>query len=380
MNLAASQLFRPLLIHPFFLLVIGLISGIFIQYWLILPIQVAYMVSLITLLVGFFIRFPALSWYAFIASASFGFSIGSYRIHKQYTQQQFKIDQICNKKIDCIGKVVDLQISHDRSTKSRITLNITQFKDSSEGYWCACDANIFIYCKKQPIDLQIGDTITLQSITARHTENNTSFNHYLLKEDVVATIFLHNATYKKLQESNTNITNWLYAQRDTLVNRLRNKFSNSSLALFTSLFLGNRSEEKEEQGRIAQQSKNWGTSHHLARSGLHLVIFIYLLAMLLRLLPISLFAKECLLLILCIIYHIFSWSSVSFLRAFITFLCYKLCTLLGLPSHILHILTIACAIILIFNPIQLFFLDFQLSFGLTFILAWFNAAYQGKTA
>lgn len=374
----ASPLLLPLFLHPLFVLVLGLIAGIFVKH-----LETPHLVTTSFAIAAFsIIAYGAHQnysrWHLFALCGLLGVTIGFYRMHYQVAKQQHMIAQLCNKRIDCLGTITDLQISHDYATKNRITLNIKKFKACSDSSWMHCDANVFIYCKTQPSDLRIGDTLFLESIILRHNERNKLFNNYLLKEDIAATAFLQKATYSVTHRSEGGFGSWIHTQREFMIDRLRNRLSSITLALFTSLFLGNRNEQKQEQERVAQQSKNWGTSHHLARSGLHLVIFIYLLILLLRFLPISLFAKEYLLLTLCVIYHIFSWSSISFVRAFITFVCYKLCTLLGFPSHILHVLTITTALILIYNPIQLFFLDFQLSFGLTFILAWFNAAYLGK--
>lgn len=376
MNLA-SRLFFPLFLHPFFILVIAFIVGIFIQ----LTFSPLIFISLAPALIGaIFYFYPGAlaEWRMFIFCALCGFSLGSYRLHEQRKHQNTIIQELCNKEIDCVGYISDLQISHDRKVKNRITLEIRHYRPVGTQEWIPIEAAIFLYSRRPPTDCAVGDTIQLDSITFKHGNSNPAFNNYLLKEGICATAFAQQATFKIVAQPAWGVRNWLHQQRVGLVDRLRNRFSHATLALFTSLFLGNRTEEKQEQEIIAQQSKNWGTSHHLARSGLHLVIFIYLLASLLRFLPMSLFAKEILLLTLCIIYHLFSWSSVSFLRAFITFLFYKTCTLLKFPSHVLHILTLACGLILFTNPMQLFFLDFQLSFGLTFTLAWFNAAYRGK--
>ena len=69
---------------------------------------------------------------------------------------------------------------------------------------------------------------------------------------------------------------------------------------------------------------------------------------------------------LSILYFILSWPSISFIRAFLIFLFTKYCNLHRHPTHFMHILLLTCCIVLLINPLQLFFLDFQLSFFLTF--------------
>jgi predicted membrane metal-binding protein len=373
----ASRILLPLFIHPLFIFVLTMLCGICIQFTCLPHIAIA---SIPLALAIAFFMFPGrfFEWRIIIFCALSGFSLGAIRLHQQTTQHACAVEDLCNKPIDCMGIITDLQISQSKQQKHRITLSLSHYRDalSAQPNWTSIEASVFIYTRKAPTDCAVGDTTILENINFKRTNSNPSFNNYLLKEGIAATAFLQNATLKRVGRPSFEIQAWIHRQKTNLVNRLRNRFSQGTFALFTSLFLGNRTEEKKEQELIAQQSKNWGTSHHLARSGLHLVIFIYLLHSLLRFLPISLLAKEVLLLLLCIIYHLFSWSSISFMRAFLTFLFYKMCTLLRFPSHVLHVLTLACGLILFTNPMQLFFLDFQLSFGLTFTLAWFNAAYQ----
>ncbi len=74
-------------------------------------------------------------------------------------------------------------------------------------------------------------------------------------------------------------------------------------------------------------------------------------------------------------YHLFCAQLVKhflYARALYTFILYKICILHKRPSHLVYLLSLVCFFVLLDNPMQLFFLDFQLSFTLTFALAWFN--------
>ena len=131
---------------------------------------------------------------------------------------------------------------------------------------------------------------------------------------------------------------------------------------------------------FAHSFRQWGISHYLARSGLHLTIFTFIWLMLFRLFPFSFFFKQLFMLLLCSIYLVFSWSSISFLRAFYSFFLYTICNICKIPIHFLHILTLVTLYVAICNPIQIFFLDFQLSFALTFALALIANLYPTKQA
>ena len=140
--------------------------------------------------------------------------------------------------------------------------------------------------------------------------------------------------------------------------------------MFCSLFLGESNQNKNFIEKEKLKFKVWGIVHHLARSGLHLAIFILCWVFLLHFLPLSFMVKHLFLLIISLIYFFLSTPSISFIRAFHLFLLFTLSSLLKVPMTAFHAIILSSLITLLYNPYQLFFLDFQLSFYLTFCLAW----------
>ena len=145
--------------------------------------------------------------------------------------------------------------------------------------------------------------------------------------------------------------------------------------LFSAIFLGKKN-KTQTYDKSKDQFKIWGISHYLARSGLHLVIFIMIWHLILCLFPIPFRWKQSILIALALIYALLSWSSVSFIRALTVFMLYKIATIFEIQMHIVHSITLACLFTLLYNPAHLFFLDFQLSFALTFALAWLANSYN----
>ena len=119
--------------------------------------------------------------------------------------------------------------------------------------------------------------------------------------------------------------------------------------------------------------KWWGLSHYLARSGLHLVIIASIWFILLSIFKVPYLLKNLISAVFIISYHLLTWPSIPFIRSIIVFILYKLCIFFDLQINSLHLLNLTCFIILLFNPFQLFFLDFQLSFGLTYALIWISS-------
>ncbi|MGC2310785.1 MAG: ComEC/Rec2 family competence protein [Candidatus Babeliaceae bacterium] len=222
----------------------------------------------------------------------------------------------------------------------------------------------------QKIDAHVGDILEIKYLSLAPIPPN-DYQKYLMKEGILITSFVKKLYYRVL-ESAPSIHHEIITMRNNTIQDLKSKMSESTFALFAPLFLGNKYLVDREQFRsIKQDFKYWGITHYLARSGLHVVLFIALYNILCMLLPLPFFGKHILMLILLWFYMLFSWSSVSFLRAFIAYHITKLCLFNYVPSLTLHIICLTCLLTLLLNPFQLFFLDFQLSFFLTFCLAWF---------
>jgi competence protein ComEC len=163
-----------------------------------------------------------------------------------------------------------------------------------------------------------------------------------------------------------------------LLSTLKTKLSTPAFLFFSSLFLGNRSCIKVSLEETSEQFKIWGISHFLARSGLHLALFIFIWQMLSSLIPFSFGTKQLLFTTLSIIYFMLTWTSAPFTRAFALLIMHKLFLFLKIPFNLLHALSCVCLCFLLYCPLYIFFLDFQLSFALTFALAWFNQLINTK--
>jgi predicted membrane metal-binding protein len=233
--------------------------------------------------------------------------------------------------------------------------------------WEKKPCTIQLYTHKKP-RFSVADTVhcSLEKIPAPEGD----FKLYLYKEDIDATAFQPKVQVKVIHHPLYSVKRWISQKKKALHYRLLKKINPSTFALFSSLFMGNRVSIKQELEPHKPLFKVWGISHFLARSGIHLLIFIILLSRLLSLIPAPFFIKHSFVLFCAFLYFLFSWPSVSFNRAFYTFLFYKMTTFLNIPLHSMHALALICLIILIQSPLQILFLDFQLTFLLTFCLIW----------
>lgn len=347
----------PLLVHTL-LYMFGIIAG---------SLQPAFL----WLLAGVFIIAPlscflARSWKQFFLCCSF--LIGVYRYSTLHTDYRKQSDILAQAPINIQATIIESEVTPKKTVKQSLLLKSNTLYQ--RGNRVALYPIIRLYLFKST-RLIVGDEIKIRNLTVK-VQKNASYCLYLEKEGIAAALFIPHVRYHLIKRPYMSFARWRSRRQDRLINQLRSSLSHSTFALMSTLFFGKKPDNEEMYLSIRKQCSAWGIVHYLARSGLHVVLILFGLGLLLRRVAIHYLAKQCILLFFIILYHLFTWPSISFMRALITFILYTLCTFQMRSFQTLHILTLTTLIILLANPLQLFFLDFQLSFGLTFALAWFN--------
>ena len=309
-------------------------------------------------------------WLALPAS----FMAGSLFYHQQVADHFAFQEQYNNVALTITGTVASVE--KIQSTRHRWHLIIDLKEICATNSKIATNTSIALYSVWNPY-VEVGDIIRITDITFKKIENR-SFNLYLAKEKVSATAFIDKPTIIIIEHPQWSLSREIAHLRNKIFGSLQQTINKETFALFSSIFLGNRVAVKQQMDHAKEPFKYWGTSHYLARSGLHLVIFGIIWHFILGFLPLLFFWKQIFLIFLIGCYSMLSWSSVSFNRALIMFFIAKFCLLTKNRLHYVHLITLATCLVLIFNPLQLFYLDFQLSFGLTFALAWFTHIQQHK--
>lgn len=254
------------------------------------------------------------------------------------------------------GKMLKLTIDNPTGTKEAV----------ANGYAATC---FFRHTDKT---FRVGDKIQAINLSCKKEEKNdsshtSSYTNYLLKEGVLFSCFLLTDEHLSLiRRPNIHLKRWLWEWRQAMYEKLEKILDKKTFKYLALIFLGNKKQDDIDTMRTV--FNRWGLAHYLARAGLHIVIFIFLWTLLLRLIPIHLILKRIFLLLLCIFYDLLSWSSIPFCRAFYAFVFANMGLLSYRSVNTIHLLSLICMFILLFNPIQLFFLDFQLTFALTFLL------------
>lgn len=319
-----------------------------------------------------------------ISVTFFTFFLGALLLYTQNAEQAHLARMLANKKVDVIAVVTEKDdwiiqqgFSQHVGSVFRLTASEAYNYRSSEHQHVTFD--LLCYCR-HTTSLQVSDTVLIKNIVIKPAKNlsrsgNPTYDDYLLKEQVLCAVFTTGSYQLKLiSRPLFSLKRWLWTARNDVYLAIRQKLSPSTADYFGLIFLGNK--QQASSSELRTKFGYWGLSHYLARSGLHIVLFIMLWTFLFRLVPLHGSIKRCMLVVICIVYDFLSWTSIPFARAYYAFLLMKGGELLYQQINYLHILSIVCLSILLFNPMQLFFLDFQLTFALTFTLVFLSALFS----
>jgi competence protein ComEC len=336
-------------------------------------------------LVTFIIKNKFSKYLQILATITF-FILGAFALGSQKSSYKYIFKKIENQNLEITATVSDKRVlpqktwhdmaevlSLDVACDESVQMDSTSSPRTDSSRPVRPNFSLLCYSKFKT-HAQVGDVIKLSNIKIKKSKSlslsgNTSYQKYLYKDGFLSAVFL---TKKQkltiIERPNACLQRWLWNLKMRIYGELQEKMHSHAFTYFALIFLGNT--QQLEITQMRETFNCWGLSHYLARSGLHVVLFILIWTFLLRFIPIGLNWKRFFLIMLCVIYKSLSWSSIPFIRAFYAFLLIENGKIFNFQTDFLHLLSIICTMVLLFNPLQLFFLDFQLSFGLTFALSW----------
>ncbi|MFC4723359.1 ComEC/Rec2 family competence protein [Geojedonia litorea] len=243
--------------------------------------------------------------------------------------------------------MVDILAMDKTSVVGKSLLNIS--KDSSS--------------TKLNIDAVFITKSSFQDIAQPLNPNQFNYKSYLEKQYVYHQIFIENINLKPVASKPHTVFGYAHNLRRTINSKLKeHDFTSEELSVINALLLGQRKDISEE---LYNNYINAGAVHILAVSGLHIGIILLLLSWVLR--PIEYFKhgkliKVLLLLILLWSFAIIAGLSASVTRAVAMFSIVAIAMHWKRPTNIYNTLGISVLLILLFKPMFLFDVGFQLSY------------------
>ena len=359
-----------------YLPLVGLIAGIYFCN-LLRSEHVPWFIICIALLsiCGLLLYYEMVKKQPYLLQGTIGmtmFLLGAALFYRQHNQHIIKRDLFASKTWNITGCIIEKNTTNATIFPVKLRIRLEKIQDKETTLWFTQGIDVLCYCTHTKTE--VSDKIYIRNVHfTKNTDNisgkNTSFDDYLCKEGFASTAFLSKCYIKKISSPFFSLNRWISNFRDHVFNSIAKKLSPRTQTLFDVIFLGIK--DRSRMGDIQKKSAFWGISHFLARSGVHLIFVIFVWGFFLKLVPLPFSLKQIIMIFLCFTYAIVTFPSVSFTRALIVFIALKIAQLLNKQSSFLHLLSLTCIVLLCINPMQLFFLDFQLSFGLTFALAWY---------
>jgi hypothetical protein len=209
-----------------------------------------------------------------------------------------------------------------------------------------------------------GDTVRINLSKLKKTTNE-KFATYLHGKGHIASLYLKEEDIRLISRPRYSLRRFIFEINQHLFTIYHSLLSRNTLTCFYALFLGNKHILKQHFNTIKEKFNRWGLAHFLARSGLHLVMFVAIWVTVLKIIPANFFIKQLLLLLLTSLYLLFSWSSIPFARAFLAFIYQLGCKFTDTQIHPLQTVSVALLLLLLYNPYQILLLEFQLTATLT---------------
>lgn len=359
---------------PFIRLLLPFISGIVLQWYLQLPVNLFLITGLIcaALLLGFLVipsskKFLLRSVRGFIIQFTF-FIIGALitydkdiRHNSHWVGHHYK---------DSSALLVTLQEPLVEKTKSyKVLASINAVR--VDGSWQQVAGNILIYFKKDSIaptliyGSQIILTKPLQPITNSGNPGAFNYQRYAAFQDIYHQVFLKSSEYVNTNNFNINpIKQWLFNIRFAVINTLRKYIHpERETAVAEALLIGYRDDLDKD---LVQAYSNTGVVHIIAISGLHLGLIYMSMVWIFKFFKRKkwvVFAKPIVILLVLWIFSLVAGAAPSILRSAVMFTFIILGETISRKTSIYNTLAASAFAMLCYNPFFLWDVGFQLSYA-----------------
>lgn len=224
---------------------------------------------------------------------------------------------------------------------------------------------------KLKIDDDLLINTTLASIKPPLNPHQFNYARYLEGLGIYHQITLNATNHIEKKTASKTIYGTAANLRNHIISKLKAaNFGNEELPVIQALLLGQRNDISNE---TYNDYKNAGAVHILALSGLHIGVILLLLQFILK--PLELLPKGKTIKLLVIVLLLWGFAflagfSASIIRAvtMFTFVAYAL--YLNRPTNMFNILALSMFFILLFNPMLLFQVGFQMSYAAVFAIVW----------
>ncbi len=359
--------FRELLYqHPFFRILLPLLTGILLADLIILSKQATQVFLLLAFVIfALFVSIPPLKRsfaFGFVVFLLF-FAIGTYRT--QTTQENMLLqheEENTFYKVQLIRNLVEKENSYATIAKVYESVHNKQLKPET--------AHTVLYFQKDNLSnttLKAGDCLLIHSKLkqVKNEGNPCEFDYanYLQSIHTLYSSYVSKKNWHKLTPEHQNLRTLAWRWRGRLLNIYKeNGIKNESFEILAALTLGYKTGLNPE---IRQAWADAGALHVLAVSGLHVGIVYLVMSYLLKFLKHVKYGNQmrCLLLLLILwMYALITGLSPSVMRASCMFSFIVIGETMNRKGGIFNSLAASACFLLFYDPYMLFSIGFQFSY------------------
>lgn len=255
------------------------------------------------------------------------------------------------------------------SGECKVTGNVYSVKETTE-YWAVVLQNAKINNKKTSYKISAviyvssngktydeGDNISFQSSlkTVNFVNSSGEFKSFYYLNNIGYSTIVNEENVSKVSVNKS----WDMVVRARVKNVLYSSFSSRNAGVVYGMIFGDKSGISESD---YASFKEIGIAHIFSVSGLHISILILLFSWFLSKMKVGKKANFIVILIVCLCFCCLCRFSASVVRASIMSLCLIFAGIMRKRNDSLNALGLACSLILLFSPLSLFCVGFQLSF------------------
>ncbi|MDK2933335.1 MAG: competence protein ComEC [Clostridiales bacterium] len=296
------------------------------------------------------------------------------------------ISRFLNKPITFECEIIASPILKDEKVEYTVYVNKIYYKASIYDF---SRKNNFIRPKIKIVSLQnektkiysFGDVLkitgTLYMPPGAFNENGFDYNRYLKSKGIYAISYIFSSQIKKLDNSRSLyfIKRFTLYTRQSIIQTIDKFLPKNEAALLKGMMIGNRHEFSQKMKEDFAAS---GLSHLVAVSGMHVAIFLAGVMWLLSKFGINKYIIKVISIFLIIEFILVTGCTPSVVRAGIMAIIFLLSYLINRAPDPFTSLFFAALLILIYNPMVLFDVSFQLSFCATLSLLIFYQPIYSK--
>jgi competence protein ComEC len=348
--------------NPFIKLVLPLIFGILIQYFIKIPFSIIVSLLLLSFLFWAITAILKLSYklqYLYgIALNFFLFSASTFLVHHSKAENNANTNM--NNTVVLAGEINKPLEKQEKFYKTEIT--VTAFKQGAS--WTDFNTTIIAYFNDDFADtLKAGNKVMLNTKLNNFKKRLNPFGFdyakYMEIKNITNTVYLNKGDWILLSDSKGNIKTRALNIREQIIGLYeRNGIADDNLAVLCALTLGYKNKLDE---KVRKAYCGAGAMHVLAVSGLHVAILYAILSVILLFIP---FKKLRVFIIIIALwaYAFITGLSPSVMRATIMFSFIIGGQLIGKKINIYNSLAASAFLLLIINPLLIFEVGFQLSY------------------